>query len=342
MAHFRKCFRKCLDYVRQAACFGIRKGFGGNKQDFHRAFFIPKTVTEQRSFVKRTEEANFPSSDLNTITATLGGEMARQRMGQHFLRDLGWRKRILATLPRGSNDTWIEIGAGHGEMTALLADSGRRVIAIEGDPALAHQLRGHLETEPNERQRVEVISGDVLTQDLGTLTDGTRFRVYGNLPYYITSPILHQLFAYADLIDSIHIVIQLEVAERIVAQPGRREYGYLSAACQFYTEPKIALRLPPGAFRPPPKVESALVEMTLPGERARLNVRGADDEKRFLEFVQACFSQKRKTLRNNLRALASDQHIHEALSSMGLRPDARAEQLSLAQFAEIFRLLKST
>jgi 16S rRNA (adenine1518-N6/adenine1519-N6)-dimethyltransferase len=268
--------------------------------------------------------------------------MPRQRLGQHFLRDLGWRKRILATLPRDSNETWIEIGAGHGEMTELLADSVRRVIAIEGDPALANQLRAHLETEPNERQRVEVISDDVLTQDLGTLTDGTRFRVYGNLPYYITSPILHQLFAYADLIDSIHIVIQLEVAERIVAQPGRREYGYLSAACQFYSKPKIALRLPPGAFRPPPKVESALVEMTLPGERARLNVRGANDEKRFLEFVQACFSQKRKTLRNNLRTLASDQHIHEMLSSVGLRPDARAEQLSLAQFAEIFRQLKST
>src|SRR6202007_1301775 len=153
-------------------------------------------------------------------------------------------------------------------------------------------LRAHLETEPNERQRVQVISGDVLTQDLGTLTDGTRFRVYGNLPYYITSPILHQLFAYANLIDSIHIIIQLEVAQRIVAQPGRREYGYLSAACQFYSKPKIALRLPPGAFRPPPKVESALVGMTLPGKGARLNVGDADQEKGFLEFVQTCFSQK--------------------------------------------------
>jgi 16S rRNA (adenine1518-N6/adenine1519-N6)-dimethyltransferase len=265
--------------------------------------------------------------------------MARQRLGQHFLRDLGWRKRILATLPRDSNDTWIEIGAGHGEMTELLADSGRRVIAIEGDPPLANQLRARLEAEPNTWSKVEVISGDILTQDLGRLTEGERFHVYGSLPYYITSPILHQLFTNADLIDSIHIVIQLEVAERIVAHPGRREYGYLSAACQFYTEPKIALRLPPGAFRPPPKVESALVEMTLPGERARLNVRGANDEKRFLEFVQACFSQKRKTLRNNLRVLASDQHIHETLSSVGLRPDARAEQLSLAQFAEIFQQL---
>jgi 16S rRNA (adenine1518-N6/adenine1519-N6)-dimethyltransferase len=261
-------------------------------------------------------------------------------MGQHFLRDLGWRKRILATLPRDSNDTWIEIGAGHGEMTELLAASARRVIAIEGDPGLAEQLRARLEAEPDALPRVEVISGDILAQDLAKLAGGERFRVYGNLPYYITSPILHELFGYADRIDSIHIVIQLEVAQRIVAHPGRREYGYLSAACQFYTAPRIALRLPPGAFSPPPKVDSALVEMKFPGERAQLNVGDAAQEKRFLEFVQACFSQKRKTLRNNLRAMATDEQIHPALAAAKLRPDARAEQLSLAQFAEVFRQLK--
>jgi 16S rRNA (adenine1518-N6/adenine1519-N6)-dimethyltransferase len=261
-------------------------------------------------------------------------------MGQHFLRDLGWRKRILATLPRDSNGTWIEIGAGHGEMTELLADGARRVIAIEGDSALADKFRARLEAESNVWPRVEVISGDVLTQDLGKLAGGERFRVYGNVPYYITSPILHHLFNYADQIDSIHIVIQLEVAERIVARPGRRKYGYLSVACQFYTAPRIALRLPPGAFSPPPKVDSALVEMTLPGERAGLDIGDAAQEKRFLEFVQACFSQKRKTLRNNLRAMASDEKLHAALTAAELRPDARAEQLSLAQFAEIFRQLK--
>jgi 16S rRNA (adenine1518-N6/adenine1519-N6)-dimethyltransferase len=261
-------------------------------------------------------------------------------MGQHFLRDLGWRKRILSTLPRSESGTWIEIGAGHGEMTELLVADGRRVIAIEGDSALADQFRVRLEAEPNAWPRVEVISGDVLTQDLGKLAGEEQFRVYGNLPYYITSPILHQLFGYADQIDSIHIVIQLEVAERIVAHPGRREYGYLSSACQFYTAPRIALRLPPGAFSPPPKVGSALIEMTLPGERAHLNIGDAAQEKRFLEFVQACFSQKRKTLRNNLRAMASDERIHTALAAARLRPDARAEQLSLAQFAEIFRRLR--
>ena len=260
-------------------------------------------------------------------------------MGQHFLRDMGWRKRILATLLRGENDTWIEIGAGHGEMTQLLAAEGRRVIAIEGDPQLAENLRDAVAGNPGAWPGVEVVSGDVLRQDLAAIAGGGRFRVYGNLPYYITSPILHQLFGCADLIDSIHIVIQLEVAQRIVARPGRREYGYLSAACQFYTEPKIALRLPPGAFRPPPKVESALVAMTMPGERPRLGISGAGEEARFLEFVQTCFSQKRKTLRNNLKAMASDQRIRAAFAEMGLRGDARAEQLTLAEFATLFRQL---
>ena len=181
-----------------------------------------------------------------------------------------------------------------------------------------------------------MVSGDVLAQDLAKIAGGERFRVYGNLPYYITSPILHQLFGCADLIDSIHIVIQLEVAERIVARPGRREYGYLSVACQFYAAPKIALWLPPGAFRPPPKVESALVSMTLPGERAQIGIRGAGEEGRFLEFVQTCFSQKRKTLRNNLRAIATDERIHTSLAEFELRADARAEQLSLGEFAGLF------
>jgi 16S rRNA (adenine1518-N6/adenine1519-N6)-dimethyltransferase len=262
--------------------------------------------------------------------------MARQRLGQHFLGDAGWRRRILETLPRHEGETWVEIGAGHGEMTELLASDGRRVIAIETDARLAERLRERVSGEPADWPGVEVVSADVLHADLGKLADG-KFRVYGNLPYYITSPILHHLFRWAEQVASIHIVIQLEVAARIAARPGRREYGYLSAACQFYAKPEIVMRIPPGAFRPPPRVTSALVRMTLPGERAGL---GITDEQRFLEFVQLCFGQKRKTLRNNLHAVVSDERIHEALGAGGLRADARAEQLSLAQFAGLFKELR--
>jgi len=258
--------------------------------------------------------------------------MARQRLGQHLLSGPGWQKRILDTLPRGSDEVWIEIGPGHGEMTELLAAKGRRLIAVEADPRLAANLQEAVRAQPDEWPGVEVVSGDVLEIDLAKLAGG-KFRVYGSLPYYITSPILHQLFGCADQIASIHVVMQLEVAERIVARPGRREYGYLSAACQFYTQPKLALKIPPGAFRPAPKVTSALVQMTLPGEGPSL---GITDEAKFLKFIQLCFGHKRKTLRNNLRTIASDQRIHDSLASCGLRSDARAEQLSLAHFAALF------
>ena len=128
-------------------------------------------------------------------------------MGQHFLGNLSWRKRILESLPRAARETWVEIGAGHGEMTQLLAEDGRRVIAIEADSQLAAGLKNNAA----KWGEVEVVEGDVLSLDLEKIAGG-RFRVYGNLPYYITSPILHQLFGYANRIASIHIVILLEVA----------------------------------------------------------------------------------------------------------------------------------
>ena len=262
--------------------------------------------------------------------------MTRQRLGQHFLGNPGWQKRIFETLPRNTGDVWIEIGAGHGEMTHLLAAGGRRVVAIERDRRLVEGLRRLMRESPDEWRGAEVVAGDILALDLRKLAS-EKIRVYGNLPYYITSPILHRLFRSADQIASMHFVIRFEVAARIAARPGLGDYGYLSVACQYYTRPEIVMRIPPGAFRPPPRVSSALLQMTLPGEGKSL---GVVDEKRFLEFVQACFGQKRKTLRNNLRGATSDERFHRALEDCGLRPDARAEQLTLAQFASLFTELR--
>jgi len=260
--------------------------------------------------------------------------MARQPLGQNFLTDAGWQRKILATLPRKPGETWVEIGAGHGEMTYLLAGEERRVVAIETDAKLAKHLRSSsgLKGWPG----IEVVHADVLETDLAKL-GGERFRVYGNLPYYISSPILHRLFQSASLIESIHIVLQLEVAERIVAKPSRRDYGYFSAACQFYTKPQIVMKIPRGAFRPIPRVWSALVRMDLPGERAWLDIA---DEKRFLGFLHLCFSQKRKTLRNNLRSIAEDEKIFAALEKYRLVSHTRAEQLTVAQLAGLFRELR--
>jgi 16S rRNA (adenine1518-N6/adenine1519-N6)-dimethyltransferase len=257
-------------------------------------------------------------------------------MGQHFLAGESWQQRILASLPRDADATWVEIGAGHGEMTRLLAARCRRLIAIEADLALARNLQEAQQQHPDEWRGVEIVTGNVLEMDLAELAGG-HFRIYGSLPYYITSPILHLFFGCIEKLKSAHIVVQLEVAERIVAHPGSRAFAYLSAACQFYARPAIAFRIPPGAFRPPPRVTSALVSMTVPGERASLEI---SDEAEFLKFVQICFSHKRKTLRNNLQAIASRESFRSALAASGQRPDARAEQLTLSDFALLFSRLR--
>ncbi|HYL10965.1 MAG TPA: 16S rRNA (adenine(1518)-N(6)/adenine(1519)-N(6))-dimethyltransferase RsmA [Candidatus Acidoferrales bacterium] len=268
--------------------------------------------------------------------------MSRQRLGQHFLSDAGWRARIAQAMEIGaatrapSHDSlervWLEVGAGHGEMTRLLAASGAHVIAVELDPRLLRDLQDIERECPG----VQIIAGDILSLDLAEITEGHRFSVYGNLPYYITSPILHRVFECAAAIEEIYIVVQFEVAARLTARPGTSDYGYLSVFTQYHAKPEIVLRIPRGAFRPPPKVTSALVHLRPPGERANL---GLGDEGRFFEFVKQCFAQKRKKLTNNLRALATPEAIGNVLRDLGIRSDARAEQLSVAQFAQLYQRL---
>jgi 16S rRNA (adenine1518-N6/adenine1519-N6)-dimethyltransferase len=274
--------------------------------------------------------------------------MARQRLGQHFLADSDWREQIArairvsahspefsASLDRTSDKAhcWIEIGAGHGEMTEHLASTGAPVTAIEIDAALVRRLQRLTQQFPN----LLVISSDVLKADIAEIAAGRRVRIYGNLPYYNTSPLLHHLFAFAPIIDEIHIVIQLEVAERLAAEPGSRDYGYLSVATQLYSRPEIVLKIPREAFDPPPEVASALVTLRLPGQEAKL---GGINREEFLDFVKACFAQKRKTLVNNLKTVGKADVIRAALEKCGLRADARAEQLNIAEFAAVARELK--
>jgi 16S rRNA (adenine1518-N6/adenine1519-N6)-dimethyltransferase len=254
--------------------------------------------------------------------------MSPQRLGQHFLSDQSWQERIARAI-RADGGVWVEIGGGHGEMSTRLASTADKLYVVELDAPLARRLREFAAGRTN----VQIVESDVMAVDFAQLTGGERFSVYGNLPYYITSPILHRLFEHADRIDAIHIVIQLEVAERIVAAPGRRDYGYLSVASQWFGKPEIAFKIPPGAFQPPPKVDSALVSFRMPGERVN---QGVADEAAFLDFVKECFAQKRKTLRNNLRARLGERTA-EVLSAAGLASDARAEQLSISSFAALFR-----
>jgi 16S rRNA (adenine1518-N6/adenine1519-N6)-dimethyltransferase len=272
--------------------------------------------------------------------------MARQRLGQHFLSDLACREQIARAIgvsrhaiggarAGGEHSCWIEIGAGHGEMTEHLAASGAPVYAVEIDASLVSGLQRLAKQYAN----LTVISGDILEVDLAAIAKGRRVRVYGNLPYYVTSPILHKLFASSDLLDEIHIVIQRQVALRLAAAPGTRDYGYLTVITQYFSRPDIALEIPPEAFTPPPEVDSALVSLRFPGARAGLAIA---DEGRFFDFVKLCFAKKRKTLVNNLRSLAPPAMVRNILVAAKLRPDARAEQLSIAEFAALEARMRPT
>jgi len=277
--------------------------------------------------VKRNTKADSPGCQCALLLVHFPA-MSPEKLGQHFLTDASWQERI-ARAVRIDEGVWVEIGAGHGEMTTRLAKRASKVFAIELDARLARRLREVTTACKN----VEVVEGDVMAVDFEKLTGGEQFSVYGNLPYYITSPILHRLFEHAERIAAIHIVIQFEVAVRIVAQPGRRDYGYLSVVSQWFGRPEIAFRIPPGAFRPPPKVASALVSIQMPGAREKHSV---EDENAFLDFVKECFAQKRKTLRNNLRGRLGGR-AEDVLREAGLSPDARAEQLTISQFAGLFQ-----
>jgi 16S rRNA (adenine1518-N6/adenine1519-N6)-dimethyltransferase len=259
----------------------------------------------------------------------------RPKLGQHFLASEGYRQRIVQSLPLRPDDLIIEIGPGHGAMTELLAERARRVVAVELDPALASGLKEKLQPQA----RVEIIQADILSTDLSSLCRkhaAENCFVFGNLPYYITSPIIHYLMDSASVVRGMALLVQREVAERLTAAPGSRDYGYLTALAQLHSEPRIVLKVPPGAFSPPPKVHSALVEFTM---RPRFPAWAADERARFLEFVKGCFAQKRKNLVNNLGDTYGRKRVMAALTACGIPPSTRAEAMSIEQFWGLFQKL---
>jgi 16S rRNA (adenine1518-N6/adenine1519-N6)-dimethyltransferase len=243
--------------------------------------------------------------------------VARQKLGQHFLFKGSILERIAEAACPAQEDLVIEIGPGRGALTAKLLKRARRVIAIELDYYLAESLRQTL----GAGSRLEVIHADVLRTDLSQWGNAP---IAGNLPYYITSPIL-ELTARLNPPRAVYLM-QKEVAERLAAQSGSREYGYLTVATRLFADAKILFEVKPSAFHPPPKVDSAVVLLE---PRAR----GFDVEREaFLRFVGACFHQKRKMLRNNLAELYGKEVV-EAWPEAGLR----AEQVTLEGFVEMYR-----
>jgi 16S rRNA (adenine1518-N6/adenine1519-N6)-dimethyltransferase len=255
----------------------------------------------------------------------------RPKLGQHFLTSEGYRRRIVAALPLGQDDLVIEIGPGRGAMTGLLAKRVGRVVAVELDAALASRLR----EEHQAQKRIEIIEGNILANDIRAICRerhaGSCF-VFGNLPYYITSPIIHYLMESAEVIHGMALLVQREVAERLTARPGSRDYGYLSVLVQLSSEPCIAMGVPPGAFSPPPKVHSALVQFAM---RTKFPEWRSPEQTEFLEFVQLCFAQKRKNLTNNLGHDYGKELVRGALEALRLPASARGEELTVEQLVAL-------
>jgi 16S rRNA (adenine1518-N6/adenine1519-N6)-dimethyltransferase len=270
----------------------------------------------------------------------------KPKLGQHFLTDSSASGRIIEALGNISQSTVLEIGPGRGALTSLLVRRARRVIAVETDRVLAAQLRMHFSLVPN----IEIIEGDILAVDFNTLfgpKPGStrpgmeqpfeRVRVLGNLPYFITSDILLRLFEFRHLFDSIVLMVQKEVADRLAAHPGTKEYGLLSATAQLYSRVEKIFTLPPAAFSPPPKVHSTVIRLALSPRLEKLNVSEAE----FIRFLKLSFAQKRKTLWNNLKVQYPSQELKRAMSKAKIESAVRAEALSLEQSAGLFRELSA-
>jgi 16S rRNA (adenine1518-N6/adenine1519-N6)-dimethyltransferase len=261
----------------------------------------------------------------------------KPKLGQNFLVDDTARHAIVAALGDISERTVIEIGPGHGAITELLAPRAKRLIALELDRALVAELTFRFRDLPH----VEIIEADILDTDLSALIPaGEPADVIGNLPYYITSDILLQLFAAGrdGLLTRAVLMMQREVADRLSAEPGVRDYGLLSATTQMHAQVASLFKLPPEAFSPPPEVYSTVLRLEFAARFAELGVDAAG----FDGFLKQIFAQKRKTLQNNLRAAGFAPERIAAAWPASIPAQARAESVALEPLAEFYRALEPT
>lgn len=259
---------------------------------------------------------------------------AKRQLGQNFLVASSYVERLIASVSPRAGETILEIGPGHGALTDALVASGAKVTAIELDTELAVLLRARFQSAPNFR----LLNADVLALEMCDLFGDTeQVRVVANLPYYISTPILQHLLAYRRCLRELTVMLQREVVERIVAPPGGKEYGFLSVLVQYYCEAVQLFDVPPGAFRPAPKVWSSVVRLRLRETPAA----PVPDEALMIELTKVLFSQRRKTIYNNLRAgrarlgLSEEADLNALLVTARLDPQRRAETLTLAETAQL-------
>ena len=267
------------------------------------------------------------------------GFVFQKRFGQNFLIDTHVLDRIIQASEITKDDFVLEIGPGIGTMTQYLADSAREVTAVEIDDALIPILKDTLK----EWDNVNVIHGDILKTDIRKIADeknqGRPIKVVANLPYYITTPIIMGLFESHVPVDSITVMVQKEVADRMQTGPGSKDYGALSLAVQYYAKPEIVANVPPNCFMPRPKVGSAVIRLTCHQEKPVQ----VQDEKLMFNIIRASFNQRRKTLANGLKNAATldftKEEVEAAIDALGKGASVRGETLTLEEFARLSDLL---
>ena len=253
---------------------------------------------------------------------------ADKKLGQNFLIDEDIVRRIVAVAELTADDTVLEVGPGIGTLTQGLAESGARVVAVELDKRLLPVLDTTLAGYDN----VRIVSGDILQVDIMREVDAPEFKVCANLPYYITTPIIFALLEKRLPMERLVAMVQKEVAERMAAQPGGKDYGALSVAIQYYTEPEIAFIVPPSSFIPAPAVDSAVIVC----KRRRQPPVQVCDEALFFRVVKAAFSLRRKMLSNSLKNMGvTAGQAGKWLELAGVDGRRRAETLSLEEFARL-------
>ncbi len=263
----------------------------------------------------------------------------QKKFGQNFLIDTRVLEEIIDAAEITKDDFVLEIGPGIGTMTQYLCEAAREVVAVEIDTNLIPILKDTLSAYDN----VEVLNQDILKVDIASLAkernNDKPIKVVANLPYYITTPIIMGLFESRVPIDSITIMVQKEVADRMQEGPGSKEYGALSLAVQYYAKPEIVVNVPPSCFMPQPKVGSAVIRLTR-HEQSPVEV---EDEKLMFQVIRASFNQRRKTLANGLNNFGSfglsKEEIQSCIEELGVPVNIRGEALSLEQFAELANII---
>lgn len=266
----------------------------------------------------------------------------QKKFGQNFLIDANILENIIIAADVKKEDCVLEIGPGIGTMTQYLCENAREVVAVEIDKKLIPILQ---EDTLSPYNNVSIINKDILKVDINAIVQekngGKPIKVVANLPYYITTPIIMGLFENHVPLESITIMVQKEVAQRMQVSPGTKDYGALSLAVQFYAEPKIMMSVPASCFMPRPNVDSAVIKLTR-YEKPPVQVK---DEKLMFDIIRAAFNQRRKTLVNSLSNAAAlnlnKQAIVVALEAMGMPATVRGEALSLAQFAKLADFVKN-